>query len=293
MHPLIQKLLTEAPIISDGAWGTQLQTSGIDDGSCPDSWCLSHPEVVENVARAYVDVGSRIILSNSFGASRLRLAEYDLADQTREINRAAAAISRRAADTGENVLVFASMGPTGKMLLMGDVTEQELYDSFAEQAESLAEGGADGIVIETMADTAEAIQAIRAVRATGLPVIASMVFDAGKDRDRTMMGLTPEMAADELLEAGADVVGANCGHGAKPHIPICQRLKRTPETPVWIKPNAGMPQIKDGKIVYDTTPAEFAAQAVELRAAGADFLGGCCGTSPAFIQAVCAQLKTT
>ncbi|MDX9755519.1 MAG: homocysteine S-methyltransferase family protein [bacterium] len=284
MNSLIQHLLESGPITTDGAWGTQLQALGMPIGECPDAWNLTEPDRVEMVARSYVQAGSQIILTNTFGASRVRLAEFGLADQVAEINRAGAEISRRAA--GDLAQVFASIGPTGKMLMMGQVTEDELRAAFAEQAQALAEGGSQGLVIETMSDPAEAKIAVAAAKTTGLPVVGCMTFDTGKEKDRTMMGTTPEQAADALAQAGADVIGTNCGQGVEGFVRICQRLRAQTGLPLWIKANAGLPEMKDGKIVYNTTPDQFATFVQALLDAGANFIGGCCGTSPAFIQAI-------
>ncbi|MGA7710902.1 MAG: homocysteine S-methyltransferase family protein [Rhizomicrobium sp.] len=284
-HPLILKLCREKPVITDGAWGTQLQLRGLSAGDVPDLWNLTHPKEVCAVARAYVEAGSQIILTNTFGANRIRLAESGCADRLLEINRAGVALSREAA--GKDALVFASLGPSGKLIMNGDITEDELRDAFVEQAQALAGGGADGLVVETMQDLVEAELAIAAAKATGLPVVASMVFDSGKDKDRTMMGTTPEQAAAGLLAAGADVIGANCGQGIAGFVTICARLKAAADGhPVWIKANAGLPQMSDGKAVYATTAAEFAEIVPAVLAAGASFIGGCCGTSPEFIRAL-------
>jgi methionine synthase I (cobalamin-dependent) len=261
-----------------------MQARGLKSGECPDHWNLTNPDRVREVARAYVDAGSRIILSNTFRSNRISLAAEGLADRTFEIARAGAAISKSAA--AGKALVFASIGPTGKILMTGDVTEQELAEAFAEQARALAEGGADGIVVETMSDLAEASIAIAAARATGLPVAATMVFDTGRNKDRTMMGATPELAAAGLLEAGADIVGANCGCGVAGYVEICRRLSAAAARPVWIKANAGMPELVDGRPVYRMTAAEFASYVPALIQAGAGFIGGCCGTTPDFIKAM-------
>ncbi|MCX7916013.1 MAG: homocysteine S-methyltransferase family protein, partial [Verrucomicrobiae bacterium] len=190
MNALIAQLIQRMPVITDGAWGTQLQARGLEVGQCPDVWNLTHPERVEEVARAYVEAGSQIILTNTFGANRIRLAETGYADQVVEINRQGVRISKRAA--GTRALVFASMGPTGKMLVAGEVEAGAVAAAFAEQAEALKAGGADGIVVETMAELEEAQLAVRAAKATGLPVVACMVFDTG---GRTMMGVTAAEAA--------------------------------------------------------------------------------------------------
>ena len=288
---LIAQLLSTGPVLTDGAWGTQLQARGLAPGECPDAWNLSHPDRVLDVARAYVLAGARIILTNTFGATRLRLAEAGFAERCAEINEAGARISRQAADAAGGggkgrAHVFASIGPTGKMLMSGGVTPAELDAAFAEQAAALARGGADALVVETMAELEEAARAVRAAKATGLPVVACMTFDSGKDLDRTMMGVTPEQAAEGLLAAGADVIGSNCGQGIAGFVPICRRLKAAAAGhPVWIKANAGLPEMRNGKPFYATTPAAFASYIPQLIAAGADFIGGCCGTSPDFVRA--------
>jgi 5-methyltetrahydrofolate--homocysteine methyltransferase len=285
LNPRIQTLIAQGPVLTDGAWGTQLQAQGLAPGDVPDLWNLTHPDKVAAVARAYVEAGSQIILTNTFGANRLRLADSGSAERVAEINEAGARISLEAA--AKRALVFASIGPSGKLLMNGDVTGDELRAAFTEQAQALARGGADGLVVETMQDLEEARIATAAAKATGLPVVACMVFDSGKDKDRTMMGNTPEQAAAGLLEAGADVVGANCGQGIAGFVKICARLKAAAGGhPVWIKANAGLPHIRNGKSFYTTTPAEFVGHAPAVLAAGASFIGGCCGTSPDFIRAL-------
>jgi 5-methyltetrahydrofolate--homocysteine methyltransferase len=208
-----------------------------------------------------------------------------------EINRAGAEISRRAA--GRGVRVFASIGPTGKLLALGETDAAELRAVFEEQARALAGAGVDALLLETFADLAELRPAIAAARTTGLPIVASMVFDSGPARDRTMMGITPEQAAAAMSEAGADAVGANCGNGIDGFIPVCRRLRAATNLPLWLKPNAGLPEIVDGRPVYRTAPEYFATRALELVNAGATFVGGCCGTNPAFICAIVQTLHPT
>ncbi len=284
MHPLIQRLIERAPVILDGAWGTRLQATGLPPGACPDEWNLSHPAGVEAVARAYVDAGSDIILTNTFRANRIALQSYGLADRVAEINRRGVEISKRAANN--RALVFASIGPSGKMLMMEEVTEDELAHAFTEQAASLAEAGCDGLVIETMTDLVEASIALRAAKSTGLPVAVSMVFDSGKQRDRTMMGKTPEDVAAVLSGEGADIIGANCGVGIEQVIPVASRLRAATSLPIWIKPNAGMPEMINGSVCYHTTPEMFLQSAMNLKAEGVAFVGGCCGTTPEIIAAL-------
>ncbi|MBI3910228.1 MAG: homocysteine S-methyltransferase family protein [Armatimonadetes bacterium] len=283
---LLQELLADAPVVTDGAWGTELQAGGLPAGECPDAWNLSHPERVEEVARAYVEAGSRVILTNTFGASPIALARYGLEDRAAAINRAGVAISRRAAR--DRAYVFASMGPTCKMLITGEVSPDEVHASFAAQARALAEGGADALVIETMTDLTEAEIAVGAAREAGLPVVACMSFGSGKAGDRTIMGVTPEQAAAGLAAAGAAAIGANCALGPAGMLLICARLRAATALPLWIKPNAGLPKWVEGGAapIYTTTPDQFAAEAVALVNAGAAFIGGCCGTGPTFIRAL-------
>ncbi|MFW6171631.1 MAG: homocysteine S-methyltransferase family protein [Planctomycetota bacterium] len=282
---LINELIGGGPVITDGAWRTQLQLHGLAGGGCPDQWNLSKPEIVERVPRDYVRAGSQIVLTNTFRANRIALESYALADQTVDINRIGVDISRRA--VGDQAYVFATMGPSGKMLLMGEVSKEDLQQAFEEQANALAAAGTDAIVVETMADIEEAEVALRAAKNTGLPVVACVVFDSGPQGDCTMTGVTPEQAAQWLDSAGADVVGANCGSGIETHIGICQRMNAVTDKPLWIKPNAGTPEMINGEVTYRTEPREFAAHAPALVEAGAQFVGGCCGTGPEFIKALC------
>jgi methionine synthase I (cobalamin-dependent) len=230
-----------------------------------------------------------VILTNTFGANRIRLVETDMVDRVVEINREGARISKQAA--GDRAVVFASIGPSGKMLIAGEVTPEELFEAFAEQARALAAGGADAILIETMSDLDEAKLAVEAAKQTGLPVAASMVFDSGKEKDRTMMGTTPEQIVEGLAGVGVDVIGANCGLGIEFFAPICKRLKAASGLPVWIKPNAGMPELIGTETVYKTDAGTFASQVPALIEAGADFIGGCCGSTPAFVKAMASVLK--
>jgi methionine synthase I (cobalamin-dependent) len=289
MHPLIQQLVSCGPVITDGAWGTELQARGLALGDFPDAWNLTHPDRVGEVARSYVEAGSQVILTNTFGANRIRLGEHEAADHLAEINARGVEISLKAASG--RARVFASIGPTGKLLMSGEVTAAELRMAFSEQAQALAQARPDGLVVETMSDLEEAKLAVSAARETGLPVVACMVFDSGKDKDRTMMGTTPEQAAQALTEAGADVIGANCGQGIAGFIAICRRLHGATERPVWIKANAGLPTMVNGRAKYSTTPDEFAGYIPQLIQAGASFIGGCCGTRPDFIAAISRCLR--
>ena len=274
--------------MTDGAWGTQLQARGLPAGACADEWNLSHADEVESVAREYVEAGSRVLLTNTFRANRLALGASQLAGALGAINRAGVEISQRAA--AGRALVFASIGPSGKLLATGQVGEEELRSAFAEQAQVLAAAGADALVVETMCDLREAKLALEAAKVTGLPVVVSMVFDSGKGNDRTLTGQTPEQVAEALAAAGAEGIGANCGQGMAGYVRVCRRLRAATDRPLWIKPNAGLPEIVDGKIDYRMTAEEFAGYAPALVEAGASFIGGCCGTNAEFIAALVRQL---
>ena len=284
MHPLIEKLIKTGPVVTDGSWGTQLQNRGLKRGECPDSWNLSHPERVEEVAGQYVEAGSQIILTNTFGGNRLSLGRFNMGAEAVAINTAGVEISKKAA--GNRAAVFASIGPTGKMLLTRETTEEELQNAFEEQADAQARAGADGIIVETMIDITEAGIAAKAAKRTGLPVIASMVFDSGVDRDTTLMGVTPEAAVDEFTKIGVDGVGANCGQGIEGYIPICRRMRAITDLSIWIKPNAGLPEIIDEKTIFYTTADEFVKFVPDLIGAGANFIGGCCGSDQSFVSAI-------
>ncbi len=286
----ITRLLQTSPLLLDGAWGTEMQGLGLRPGACPDAWNLTQPERVESVARSYVEAGSQIILTNSFGANRIVLSGHDLAESAADINRAAAAASLRAA-VGK-AKVFGSVGPTGKLLAMGDVTEAELREVFDEQLKALAEGGVEAVVLETFTDLDELCVALAAAKGAGLFAVGCMVFDSGAKKDRTAMGVTPEQAVERLTSAGVDAIGANCGRGIEAYVPICQRLRAATKLPLWLKPNAGLPQLVDGQARYATTPEQFAAGAVELVLNGANLVGGCCGTNPAFVAAIARAFAT-
>ncbi len=278
------ELLKRETVWLDGAWGTQLQARGLKVGECPDLWNLENPEAVLAVAKDYAAAGSMIILTNTFGASRPGLKRHGRESSVQEINQRGAELSKQGA--GEHACVFASIGPNPYPLFMGDIEEAELSEIYEEQARALALGGVDGLVIETMSDPKEACLAIRAAKKTNLPVVGCMVFDTGPDRDRTMTGCTPEDAVHQMIDAGADIVGSNCGNGIEGMLAIATRMRKACEVPLWIKANAGLPVMKNGQAVYETQALDFSARVPSLQEAGVQFIGGCCGTSPDFIRAL-------
>ncbi len=283
--------------VADGAWGTELDKLGCPPGFCREEWNVTRPELVEQVPAAYVAAGAKIILTNTFGANRFVLAPHGHADQVTAFNCAGAQISKRAAAgngratpgaaDGRPAKVFGSIGPSSKMIITGEVTEDELFEAFKVQAEALAEGGADALVVETMFDLAEATAAVRAAKSTGLVVVGSMTFDSGKDQTCTMMGVTPEQAVKALTDAGASILGCNCGIGIDNYIKVTALLRAATSLPVWVKANAGLPEVKGGEVVYSMKPHEYATQVLRLIESGANIVGGCCGTSPEFIAAIC------
>ncbi len=286
-----RKTITEAVktriLISDGAWGTFLQQKGLKPGECPEQWCIERPEDVLDIAKSYIDAGADMIETNSFGGTSFKLQHYGLDQKVKEINEAAAKISRQAA--GEDKWVIASIGPTGKMLVMGDVTEQELYESYKEQVIALEKGGADAICIETMSAIDEAVIAIRAVREnTQCEAICTFTFDKTLQGEyRTMMGVSPAEAVTATVQAGVHIVGTNCGNGIIRMIEIVKEIRSVNKTiPILVHANAGLPKIVDGKDFFPDSPADMASHVQDIINAGANIIGGCCGTSPAHIKAI-------
>ena len=270
-------------IVSDGAIGTQLQARGIPAGTLSELWNVERPEVLLAVHGAYLEAGAQIATTNTFGGNRIRLGEAGLADRLEEVNRRGVELARRA--VGDGAWVGGSLGPTGRLLEpYGDLVLEEAEKVYAEQLRVLAEAGVDLFLIETQHDVEEACLIIRAAREySDLPVYCTFAFDA---HGRTMMGLRPGEAVRRAEEAGADIVGANCGEGPLAIATALQEMTGVATRPLAAKSNAGIPQISGGETVWDVTPAQLAEQTRDYMALGARIVGGCCGTGPEHVRAI-------
>ena len=288
MNTKIQSLLTQKKIlVGDGAWGTLLQQAGLKAGDCPEKWNIEKRDVVLQTARSYAELGIDLLESNSFGGSSFKLEPFGLAPRAYVLNRTAAEISVEARQEGQ--IVMASMGPTGKILMMGEISEDQIYEAFAEQARGLEDGGADAVILETMTDMDEARVAIRAVREnTQLELVCSFTFSKTATGEyRTMMGLSPTRVAEELISLEIPIIGVNCGSGLGDMIPVLDEMSAVDRNiPLLVNANAGMPEIKDGKTVYADSPEKMASLVKEVVSSGARIIGGCCGTTPDHIRAM-------
>ncbi len=287
MKTIAEKIKEGKVLVSDGAWGTFLQQKGLGPGECPELWNLERPDDVFDIAKSYIDAGSDMIETNSFGGNVFKLSSYGLAGKVIEINRAAAQLSRRAAGPDRHVL--GSIGPSGKIIIMGDVSFEELYEAYKVQAIALRDGGADALVVETMSDLEEAKAAVKAcAENTGCEVICTMTFEKSDgDTFHTMMGVTPTQMAEQIIDAGATIIGANCGNGIKNMIGITKEIRKVNKTiPVLIHANAGSPIYRDGKTIFPESPEQMAEFVAILIDAGANIIGGCCGTTPEHIRQI-------
>ena len=293
MSRFLERVASGDVLISDGATGTYLQENGLEPGGCPEEFNLKRPDVVRGMAAAYFEAGSDIVETNSFGGSRYMLAKYGHGDRVEELNRLAGQLAREAAPV--DGFVLGSIGPTGEILEEkgGTADSEEMYEVFCEQATGLAAGGVDAVCVETMSDvTGEMTLAIRAVKAaTGLPVVATLCYDRGPRGLFTMMGDTPESTALALAEAGADVVGSNCGIAIGDMIEVIAAMRGVTDLPILTHVNAGIPSIVSGEIVYPDEPEFMAEQMRKVIEAGANIVGGCCGTGPAHVRAFSLLLR--
>lgn len=270
--------------VADGGWSTCLRARGLAADIAAETANQDSPELVLELTRAYVKAGARVVTTNTFGANRFNLERYALTADALELNKAGAALARQAVGT-DDVLVAGTIGPSGKILAVSEVPAEELHEMFAQQAAALVSGGAEAILLETFSELAEVLLAVQAVKqAVTLPVIASMSFDSGPQRTRTVMGAAAEDCAAALEDAGADAVGCNCGSGIETALPAVVALRGATELPLWVKPNAGLPELVDGRPVYRQSPDEFVARVPPLLDAGANIVGGCCGTGPEHIR---------
>ena len=288
---ILDRLARGELLISDGATGTFLQSLGLEPGGCPEELNVSHPEMVQSVTRAYFEAGSDMVLANSFGGSRFMLGKYGYGDRVLEFNQLAVQHARSQASPGHYVV--GSVGPSGEFMEpLGEVSEAEMSDAFAEQIIALAGAGADGVAIETMTALEEASVAITAAKKIGgLAVMATMAFDKGPRGFFTMMGVTPEQAVEGLQEAGADIVGANCGTGIESMVELGRRMREATDGYLIIHANAGIPSIKHGEIGYPETPDSMVDGFLELADMGINIISGCCGTGPEHVHALTKALR--
>jgi len=288
-----EKLLSQPGLIlADGGMGTMLMELGLQFGASPELWNVEHPDHVRQVHQGYLQAGSRIILTNTFGCNRLRLGLHNLQDRVVEFNRAAARLVREELDAGGGRGVVAGdIGPSGGILApLGELEPAEATAAFAEQAGGLIEGGVDVVWIETLSSLEEMHAAVDGVRraSADIPIVATMTFDT---RGRTMMGVTPEQAVRELAGWGVSALGANCGNGPDEILAVIGKMKAAaPEATLVAKANAGVPRLEKGRAVYGAGPAEMAAYATAVADAGARIIGACCGSTPRHLDAMAAAL---
>ena len=285
-------LATPGPILADGAMGTMLFEAGLTSGDSPERWNVERPDVIRDVHRAYRAAGSRILLTNTFGGNRFRLALHGLDTRVAGLNEAAARLAGEVAHAPEsNAVVAGDIGPSGGILApLGDLERDDAVKGFAEQAAALRAGGVDVFWIETMSALEEVEAALEGVRktASGMPVVVTMSFDT---HGHTMMGVSPEQAAKELTALGAAAVGGNCGLGPAELLPALVAMRASvPDAVLVAKPNAGLPVLEDGRAVYRGSPEEMADYAQRLVAAGVRIVGGCCGSAPAHLRAMAQAL---
>lgn len=288
MSALLDALRSGTVRVGDGAMGTMLQDAGLDDGGAPELWNVERADVIERILAEYAAAGAQLLTTNTFGGSRPRLQMHGLEDRVHELNKAAAQIARRVADSREDVYVLGDVGPSGELLEpMGTLTPESARELFAEQIAGLVDGGVDGIIIETMSDLAEVRAAVEAAKevASNLPIVATLSFDTNL---HTMMGVAPEQAVVELSAMGADVVGANCGRGFEEMLAIAEKMSANrPEGALLLmQSNAGLPELVGADFVYNGTPDGMAELAKTLNGFGVDVVGSCCGSTPEHTAAI-------
>ena len=287
-HPVVERLNQHGgPLLGDGAMATMLQEVGLTGGAAPELWNVDNPQAVQAVYRGYVEAGSHIITTNTFGGTTPRLKMHNLQDRLVELNAAGVQLARAVADEFGDVLVGASVGPTGELLdPLGVMTMEEATTLFAEQVKVMAEAGADFILTETMSDLKEVEAAVRAVdQVTELPIVCMLTFDTNL---HTMMGVSPKQAVETLAAWGVQVIGANCGNGPAEIQTVMTEMvaHRPPGIVLYAQSNAGLPVLQGGDVFYDGTPEVMADYARQMQALGVDVIGGCCGTTPTHLRAM-------
>jgi len=288
---IVERAQAGERLVFDGGYGTALFAAGLSNGACPELWNDTHPEVVRGIHKGYFDAGSDIVETNTFGGTRLKLNEYQIGDRTRELNLKGAQLARSVCPPGR--YIAGSVGPTSRLPVeyepLGDTSDEEYVATFKEQALALAEGGVDIFAVETMMFPQEAIAAITACKAAAdLPVMATMFFQYEEmhDRDRTMWGESPADVAKNLLGAGADIVGMNCGRGPDRAIVIIREMRAVTGAPLIAYPNAGLPITKGDTTTYELEPEDMAKDYPALLDAGCNIAGACCGSGPEHIRLI-------
>ena len=289
----IYDALASRTLVSDGAMGTMLQESGLDDGGAPELWNVEHPDRIEAVLEAYASAGANLITTNTFGGTAGRLAMHNLEDRLYELNKAGAEIARKVADRHPGCFVMGDVGPSGELMEpMGTLTLDSAKEIFAAQIKALADGGVDAILIETMSDLAEVEAAVNAAKevAPNLPIIATMSFDTNL---RTMMGVKPTLAVTYLASLGVRIIGANCGRGIDEMRLIANELVAARPEGVFIitQSNSGLPKLVGDTFIYEGTPDEMGKYAIEMKGIGVNVIGSCCGSTPAHTAAISAAAK--
>lgn len=287
LPPFRERLRRGDVLIGDGAWGTMLMARGLAPGTPPESFVLERPDAIREIARLYLEAGADLITTDTFGGTSLNLSGYGLADRDDEVNRRGVALVAEVA--AGRAYVSASVGPSGRLLApIGETPPEEVREAFGRQIRTLVEAGADLVCVETMTDLQEARLAVEAARAVSaqIPVIATMTFDCTPRGFFTIMGVPVVEAARTLEAAGADVLGSNCGQGIDAMVEVAQVFREATSRPLIIQANAGIPQTRQGALVYPETPDFMAARVGALLAAGVSIIGGCCGTTPEHICAL-------
>ncbi len=291
---LLDRIAAGETIVCDGAIGTILLERGLEQGSCPEAVVLSRVELLEDLAREYCSAGAEIVEACTFGASPLKLSQYDLDHLTEDINRKAVLAVRNV--VGDRAYIGGSIGPSGKILEpYGDASKTQVYESYLRQLDILIQAGVDCLIVQTMFDIHEAKLAIRAAKdvSSSLPVLATMTFEKTPRGFYTIMGVDIPAAVSGLMEAGADVIGSNCGNGVEKMVEIARAFRDATDQPLIIQSNAGLPETENGRVVYRETPEFMAERVQELLDIGVSIVGGCCGTTPAHIKAFRALVDTS